>query len=65
MINDNKIYFKRFFIVISFKENNLNNIKQEIDFKISIIKEILKNTNDVKEIKTKEEMFKILKYVYR
>ena len=65
LIKNNEIYYKRFFVVISFLDENFQDYEKEINYRCNLLMNRLNKINETKIIDNKDDILTILNYIYK
>lgn len=65
LINENNIYYKRFFIVINVIDENYQDYFKELDNKSNLIINMISKVNDIRTIENKNDILDILNFLYK
>ena len=65
LIKNNEIYYKRFFVIISFLDENFQDYEKEINYRCNLLMNMLNKINETKIIDNKDNILTILNYIYK
>lgn len=65
LIKENEIYYKRFFVVVSFIDENFQDYEKEINHRCNLLISMLNKINEIKIINNKEDILNILSFIYK
>lgn len=65
LIKNDEIYYKRFFVVVSFLDENFQDYEKEINHRCNLLTTMINKINETKIIDKKEDILNILNFIYK